>query len=74
MGKTYQCIKCGNEQTHHSRGCEDCGDEFSLMEVQPEEGDEEEDDDDDKWEKEMDENLVDDDDDEKPRKRRRRKS
>jgi len=74
MARTYQCIKCGNEQTHHGRGCEDCGDEFSLQEVFPDE-DEEEEDDDDKWEKEMDENLVDDeDDDEKPRKRRRRKS
>ena len=70
MSKTYQCVKCGNEQETIGRGCEECGDEFSLMVVEPEDG-EDEDDDGDSWEKEMDDNLVDED--EKPHRRRRRR-
>lgn len=72
MAKTYQCVKCGNEQTGCRHGCEECGDEFSLVEV-PSEDDESVLDEEDEWTKEMDENLLDDEDDGKPHYRRRRR-
>lgn len=67
---TYQCLKCGNEQSHVGRGCEDCGEENSLRLVESEDGD---DDTEDGWTKEVDENLIDDDDDGRPHRRRRRR-